>query len=139
MTVQLSLVLPRDRQAVGAARRLTAAVLGQLGADETDIEAVVLALSEACTNAVEHARGDDTFTLTLACDTGSVRLTVTSPGVFDADAAPLEMPAPTALRGRGVPLMRALMDEFEVRVDGDHTVVSMCRQLRFPPDCVLVA
>lgn len=139
MTVQLSLILPRRRQAVGEARRFTTTVLDELGAAAEHIEAIALALSEACTNAVEHADGHDTFTLSIGCDADSVRVSVTSPGVFEPTSHALEMPDVTSLRGRGIPLMRKLMDEFEVRSSGDSTTVSMCRLLRFPRGGLLVA
>lgn len=139
MTVQLSLVLPRRRQAVGEARRFTSAMLGALGAAADHVEAIALALSEACTNAVEHADGHDTFTLQIGCDPDAVRLSIMSPGVFAPQRDALEMPDATSLRGRGMPLMRALMDEFDVRNDGDSTTVSMCRLMSFPPGHVLVA
>lgn len=139
MTVSVSFLLPRQREAVGEARRLVANVLAELATPREHIEAIVLALSEACTNAVEHSSGNAPFTLRVECGPGSVRLTVTSSGSF-VPADPLgRMPEPTALRGRGVPLMRTLMDEFEITAGDGGTTVTMCKNFEFARPSALLA
>lgn len=138
MTVAVTFTLPRRREAVGEARRLTANVLTELGAPREHTEVIALALSEACTNAVEHSSGPQPFTLRVECIPGSVRLTVTSSGTF-RPADPLgAMPAPSALRGRGVPLMRTLMDEFDIIAGASGTTVTMCKNLEFERSTALL-
>ncbi len=136
MSVEVTVTLPRQRQAVGEARRLAASMLQELGAPTEHTEVISLALSEACTNAVEHSSGHAPFTLHIECQADSVRLTVTSSGTFEP--ATLEMPSPAALRGRGVPLMRTLMDEFDIIPGDASTTVTMCKRLSFPATTILL-
>jgi serine/threonine-protein kinase RsbW len=139
MTVAVTFILPRRREAVGQARRLMAHVLAELGAPPEHAEIISLALSEACTNAVEHSSGAAPFTLQVECTAGSVRLTVSSSGAF-VPADPLgQMPGPTALRGRGVPLMRTLMDDFDIVAGDGRTTVTMCKNFEFAGSQALLA
>lgn len=139
MTVELTFALPRQRRAVGEARRLVTTVLNELGAPDEHVEVIALALSEACTNAVEHSAGHGPFTLRVECDAASVKLAVTSPGRFSSDRDRSPMPGASALRGRGVPLMRMLMDQFEILAGDAGTTISMCKNMRFEPTPVLLA
>lgn len=137
--VVVAFTLARRREVVGEARRLIAGVLAQLGAPQEHTEVITLALSEACTNAVEHASGASPFTLRVECIPGSVRLTVTSPGEFRPPEPFGEMPEATSLRGRGVPLMRTLMDEFEISGERGATTVTMCKNFEFEHGATLLA
>lgn len=139
MTLGLRFSLPRDRQAVGEARRLACSVLVELGAAAADVEPIALALSEACTNAVEHGAGPAPFTLQIELDARSVTIVVSNAGRFEPDDPALEMPEPWVPRGRGVPLMRVLMDEFDVLTSTSRTTVTMSKQLDFTrPSTLLV-
>lgn len=139
MSVEVTFTLPPRRQAVGEARRLTSNLLNELGAPVDEIELIALALSEACTNAVEHSAGQRPFTLHIECDARAVRLAVTSTGTFTAPDAEPEMPDANALRGRGVPLMRTLMDEFDIVTGANTTTVRMCKNLVFATSALLFA
>lgn len=139
MTVAATFRLPNHRRAVGEARRLSTQLLETLGAPGDDVETIALALSEACTNAVEHSSGRVPFTLEITCDSGSVRLTVTSDGPFKPIDSTVEMPEATVLRGRGLPLMRMLMDEFFIGSTTIATTVTMCKHVAFRADTLLLA
>jgi serine/threonine-protein kinase RsbW len=84
------------------------------------VDAVELALREALANAIRHGcRGDVTQLVrcSLSCDeSDDVLLVVRDPGVgFDPDAVPDPCDAANALNpgGRGILLMRALMDDVQ--------------------------
>jgi anti-sigma regulatory factor (Ser/Thr protein kinase) len=87
---------------------------------------IVVAAQEACANAVEHAYGPSSaeFELDARWDDGVVTITVSDHGQW-------REPRGTN-RGRGLPLMRALMDEVEVHHDDGGTSVTLTRRLGRP-------
>jgi anti-sigma regulatory factor (Ser/Thr protein kinase) len=115
-------------QAPATARREVRSWLFARGWPEEDIDDLVLALSEAITNAVEHAypptglngRIDLTVRL-LTEDDGSTRVmaTVTDHGRW---RIPTSSPG---YRGRGLGMMRALTDSVELTAGSMGTRVTM--------------
>ncbi|HEY3019450.1 MAG TPA: SpoIIE family protein phosphatase [Solirubrobacteraceae bacterium] len=91
--------------------------LAARGANEREIAAVTLATQEACANAVEHAYGlaDATFHLAAVHHGPTIEIVVRDRGKW--------RPPRGENRGRGMALMRALVDDVEVvRHDGGTTV-----------------
>ncbi len=84
---------------------------------------VTLAVNEACANAVEHAYspGPATFLLDATVDDDRLTVSVSDSGSW---RAPRE-----ADRGRGLTIIRAAMDEVEVRRSGGGTEILMTRTL----------
>jgi anti-sigma regulatory factor (Ser/Thr protein kinase) len=117
---------PADPNALVEIRRLLRRWLRAQGASEDEILDITVACQEACTNAVEHAYkpGDRTFGIEAACEAGRVRITVSDEGSW--------RPARGANRGRGLPMMRELMDVAEVTHGPAGTVVELERTLRGP-------
>jgi anti-sigma regulatory factor (Ser/Thr protein kinase) len=107
--------LSPDGEALGALRRMLRRWLAEAGATPDDVAAVTMAANEAWQNAIEHAhafapvpisvaferRGDDVFITTHDVGGGA-------PSATDPD------------RGRGVPLMEALMDEASFSFGGRY-------------------
>jgi GAF domain-containing protein/anti-sigma regulatory factor (Ser/Thr protein kinase) len=93
------------------------------GVSEQDAYDVIVATQEACANAVEHAYGPGRaeFGVEARWEDGRVTLTVADHGQWRAPRG--------ENRGRGVPLMRALMDEVDVRHTDDGTTVTLTRAL----------
>jgi anti-sigma regulatory factor (Ser/Thr protein kinase) len=95
-----------------------AGVRGDASAD------VLLACGEACANAAEHAYGDESGSLELDLErdeTGALRMTVRDFGSW-------KTPSPVfGDRGRGLRLMRLVMDRVEIAVGEGGTVVRMVR------------
>ncbi|HEV3047551.1 MAG TPA: SpoIIE family protein phosphatase [Solirubrobacteraceae bacterium] len=97
--------------------------LAAAGADEGELFDITLSTSEAAANAVEHAYGAREATFTVRCehDGEVVRVIVADHGRW------------RALRphggGRGVEIMRSLMDSVAVDSNDDGTVVTMARKL----------
>ena len=92
-------------------RGLLRQALEYLGVVETGIDEIVLALTEACANVVQHAGEHEEYQVDVAIDDDVCRISVLDDGdgfdpCRDADAAagsPLD-------GGRGLLLMRALVD-----------------------------
>jgi anti-sigma regulatory factor (Ser/Thr protein kinase) len=85
---------------------------------------VVLAVSEACNNAIEHAYRDREGTIALRVETdgASVRAVVEDQGSWQEPSAGDE-------RGRGITLMRHLMTSAEIEPEANGTRVTLVLQL----------
>jgi anti-sigma regulatory factor (Ser/Thr protein kinase) len=89
-----------------------------------------LALTEACGNCVRHAYpdGQGDVSVAYAFDDGTIEMIVEDHGVgLDATAAPSR----TDESGMGLPIIRTVVDELEIRpgVDGRGTIVRMTKRL----------
>jgi serine/threonine-protein kinase RsbW len=134
-----SLLLPRERHTVRAARALLESTLESAGATPDDVADLAVALSEACSNAVRHANGARCYRVEIALEAGGCTVVVSDDGAgFQPGAVP--MPAPVAEGGRGLALMDALVDRFEIHADpgcGSRVVLFKClshrRRSSFPP------
>jgi serine phosphatase RsbU (regulator of sigma subunit)/anti-sigma regulatory factor (Ser/Thr protein kinase) len=122
-TGPLRLSFPADPMVLVSLRQALRQWLGELGADEEETYDVLVAATEAAANAVEHAYGpgDEQFVLTAEIVEGEVHLTVADQGRW--------RPARGTNRGRGIDLMRQLMDEVDVTMADHGTVVRMRRRL----------
>jgi anti-sigma regulatory factor (Ser/Thr protein kinase) len=86
--------------------------------------AIITAVGEAVANAVEHAYADvpGTVHLHVRFDESLVRVQIEDSGRWRPATKEEE-------RGRGIPLMRALMDRVEIRTDSASTQVRMQMQM----------
>ena len=134
MNVAFSVRLPTDAQSVPLVRGLLRQALQYLGVAETGIQEVVLALTEACANVVQHAGEHEEYQVDIAVDDQVCRISVLDEGEgFDLAAA--QDDARTALEGgRGLILMRALVDRlaFVQDQDGRHRVTLEKRLVTSP-------
>ena len=123
MNVHFSVRLPTDEQSVPLVRGLLRQALTYLGVAETGIQEIVLALTEACANVVQHAGEHEEYQVDIAIDDDTCRISVVDEGDgFDVEATAA---APSPLEGgRGLVLMRALVDRlaFVQDEDGRHCV-----------------
>jgi serine/threonine-protein kinase RsbW len=90
-----------------------------------------VAVSEACTNVIEHASATDEYEVRLEIDDDQCEISVIDAG-HGLDAAELNrsMPSPSDERGRGLALMRALVDRIELTSGpAAGTVVHLVKQL----------
>jgi serine/threonine-protein kinase RsbW len=136
MEVTLTLALPRDHLSVPLARRILKRSLDTLGIHAETVSDIELALTEACTNVLDHAHGDDDYTVSAGIDGDCCIIEVIDRGAdFDgASRGHLEVEA-SAENGRGIQLMRALVDrlEFQSRPT-DGTVVHLEKRLSWASD-----
>lgn len=130
--LSLALCLPQDAGTVAVARQVAAGALRAFGADHEVVEELRLALSEACTNVVEHSRADDEYEVRIEIDDNSCEIRVIDAG-RGFDYAALEEAAPGSLspRGRGLAIMRAVVDavDFESAPE-EGTMVHLVKRLR---------
>ena len=108
------------------------AVLGTVGVPESDRYNILLATSEAVTNAIRHGANEDPdrqVRITIAQDAHGVSIAVEDDGAgFLPDAIPDPTHGPQLYQagGRGIYLLKALASDVEFRVSQDGTTV-VCR------------
>jgi serine/threonine-protein kinase RsbW len=139
MELSLALTLPRDEQTVSVARHIVRNAMEQVGVEETCVDDFELALSEACTNVLLHSGPGDQYVVRLDMEgpIGVIRVIDVGHGF---DSAKLQAaPLPEAERGRGLGLMRALVDrvDFTSRSEAG-TIVTLEKGLTFNEGAVLV-
>jgi serine/threonine-protein kinase RsbW len=130
------LLLPRDRLTVPMVRHLFSSSLAELGVASGCIEELELAITEACSNALKHARsGEDQYEVAARVDGTLAEVTVTNLGVsgLGSDAEP----ALDAESGRGVLLMSHLVDHFSFEQHEESTSVKLSKKLTLVDDSVL--
>lgn len=136
MEIKVTLVLPRDALSVPVVRRVLASSMRTLGvADEclTDIE---VALTEACTNVLDHvAAGEEYEVIAGVRDDHCVIEVIDTGHGFDAEKLGHAEADPTAEEGRGIQLIRALVDRvhFQSRPESG-TIVHLEKQLVYDND-----
>ncbi|TYP90752.1 ATP-binding protein [Blastococcus xanthinilyticus] len=125
MNIDFSVRLPTDAHSVPLVRGLLRQALEHLGVPQLVIDEIVLALTEACANVVDHAADQEAYQVDVSIDDEVCRISVLDDGPgFDVDSATESDPEPTDDRGRGLMLMRALVDrlQFVQDADGRHRV-----------------
>ncbi|MQA88324.1 MAG: ATP-binding protein [Streptosporangiales bacterium] len=136
MDIRFSLVLPREALSVPVIRQVLGDALRTLGADEEGVTDILVAISEACTNVVDHAAHTDSYEVVVCINDRQCLVTVLDSG-NGFDPAVLG-PLPDRLddeTGRGIELMRALVDDvaFEDGAEGG-TVVHLHKKLGWRGD-----
>ena len=125
MNVHFSVRLPTDAQSVPLVRGLLRQALQYLGVAETGIQEIVLALTEACANVVQHAVDQEEYEVDVAIDDVLCRISVIDDGDgFDPVATAVAQERSPLDPGRGLILMQALVDrlDFVKDEDGRHRV-----------------
>jgi len=115
----------RLRSSVGLARRRLLRWLERGGVDRATATDITLACSEACANAVEHPVRPSRYAFEVEATrtADEIELTVRDFGAWQTGSG-------DALRGRGLRMIRELMDDTRI-VTGEHeTMIVMRRVLR---------
>ncbi len=122
------LKLAPDAVSLASLRRVLRRWLSEVGAQEDEITQIVMAANEAWQNALEHGTGfaRTTVDVELSFADGTVSMHVQDAG--RRDRAPADPD-----RGRGIDLMRALMDEVELDLAAHGSGVTLRRTLRDAP------
>jgi serine/threonine-protein kinase RsbW len=133
MEIKLTLALPRDELSVPIVRNILKGSLTSLGVTDDCIGDIQVALSEACSNVLQHAAGQEEYEVACGIDGTLCVIEVVDRGTvpFESDSKGLEQ-SMTAENGRGIALMRALVDRvrFEQK-PGDGTIVHLEKQLEW--------
>ena len=130
--INLRLHLPREARTVPVARHICREALREMGVEDSCTGDIEVALTEACTNVLDHAHPGAEYEvlLTLSKLDCVIRVIDEGPG-FD-DRAPRAAADGGAEGGRGIALMQALVDRvrFESRPEAG-TVVRLEKRLDF--------
>jgi len=120
---RLELELPCRLSTLAPLRRLLRHWLSGVRASSGEVQDILVAVSEAATNAIEHAHGpiEASYRVEGWLLGDRVTVTVTDSGSW-RERRGVE-------RGRGTQLMRELMDGFELHTSGAGTVVELVRRL----------
>jgi len=133
MDITFTLQLPRDALSIPVVRRVLNSSMRTLGVDDdcrTDIE---IALTEACTNVLDHAAAGDEYEVKAGIDESGCVIEVIDTGRgFDAEHLGHAEAEPTAEEGRGIQLIRALVDKvhFKARPEAG-TIVRLEKELKY--------
>ncbi|MCU1602747.1 MAG: ATP-binding protein [Frankiales bacterium] len=136
MELKLTLALPRDHMSVPLARRILKRSLDTLGVEPGTVSDIELALTEACTNVLDHAQGNDDYEVSAGINGHNCVLEVVDRGTgFDGSQHGLQDASQAAEEGRGVQIMRALMDRIEFQSRPTQgTVVHLEKRLEYVAD-----
>jgi serine/threonine-protein kinase RsbW len=131
--LRIALSLPRDEVSVPLVRRLTTNAMRLLGIEGDCLEELQVALSEACANVLRHAQVEDDYEVRVRVDGEAVVIEVVDRGEgFDPAGLGRGDAPPEAEQGRGIQLMRALVDEVHfARAEPQGTVVSLTKRITF--------
>ena len=116
MRLELAVSLPHERRSVPIARHVVRAAMANLGVTPTCVHDIEVALSEACTNVLEHAGAPDEYEVRLQVDDDRCVLRVVDVGE----------------RPDRLVLMRALVDRVGFApLEERGTVVSLEKRLDY--------
>ncbi len=134
---RIHLSLASEYENIDLVDAVTEACLRFAGFDEATTEHMTLAIREAAANAIKHGNQQDPdktadITFEIGRETIMIRIQDQGEG-FDADDLPDPLAPENILKGtgRGIFLMRQLMDEVEFRFDGGSQVTM---RKRLPAD-----
>jgi serine/threonine-protein kinase RsbW len=130
MLMRIELTLPRDARYVGVLREMSGCVLDELAVAEDEVDDIQLALSEACANAVRHAVGTKAYRVRLDVDEERCEIEVADIGPGMPRGLPESAEEFEAESGRGLLLMRSLVDDFELGGDSVGTTILLRKRWR---------
>lgn len=139
MEIDIALCLPREAETVAIVRDVAVAALSRLGVTTACTEDIRLALSEACTNVVDHSEADDEYEVRLQVNGRKCEVRVVDSGRgFDVlSLSNRQLPTDSA-RGRGIKLMHALVDSIDFDSQPEAgTIVHLVKTLEIVPNSAL--
>lgn len=131
--------LPSSTRSASIARSLVSTLLDARDVDEESRDDLVLAVSEASSNAIEYGTGDH-VDLCVEVDGAGCLVSVsnavdeaptvgTGPMLLGGSGFEAAMPAAFAMRGRGVAIIDSVMDSMAIEIVDRRCVVEMYRRL----------
>jgi serine/threonine-protein kinase RsbW len=129
-------LLDSNLESVEKAEEMVLGIARELGFDEDDLHRISVALRESVVNAVVHGNrynANKRVHLSVEASGGELTIRVADEGDgFDVSALPNPLAAENLMRqsGRGILLMQAFVDEFEIRRGaGRGTEIRMVKRL----------
>jgi serine/threonine-protein kinase RsbW len=131
-----TLTVPSDLRMLSVVRAFVEAVCETEALDRNATHAIIMAIGEAVTNIIRHAHHDrPELSVQICfrpCPQAMEILLIDEGDAFDLDAVPRLDPRELRLGGRGVFLMRALMDELSCQRHGERGNVLRMVKRRAP-------
>jgi len=129
--LEVSVCLPREAETVSLVRTVITNTLHLFGVEDECVEDIRLAVSEACTNVVSHAAGEDEYEVQVRVDEDRCIINVRDSGTgFDSTALTGTLPDPMSAGGRGAAIMAAVMDTVNFTSSPEEgTIVHLVRNL----------
>lgn len=130
--IELQLSLPREARYVSLLRHISESLLRGLEIPDETVDDVTVALSEACGNVIRHADGTDEYGVRLSVGSKVCEIEVRDlgPGIerglLESDE-PADV-AESAVSGRGLLLLRVLMDELQFAREDETTTVRLIKR-----------
>lgn len=139
MEIKLALALPREELSVPVVRRVLSGAMQTLGVLEETIDDIGLALTEAVTNVLDHACEGDEYEVSAGIDGEICIIEVVDRGAgFDGSSLGHDDAESTSEDGRGIQLMRALVDRVTFKsVPRVGTIVHLEKQLDWHEDSAI--
>jgi serine/threonine-protein kinase RsbW len=127
--MKFSLDLPRETLSIPVIRRILGDTLHGLGVSESCVADILVAISEACTNVVQHADSTSRYEVTVGIEDGQCVLKVVDRGHGFTGHSANDV-HPDSESGRGIKIMKALVDDvsFDSRPESG-TVVYLQKRL----------
>jgi serine/threonine-protein kinase RsbW len=144
--MKFSLALPREALSIPVIRRVLGEALRGLGVAEDCVADILVATSEACTNVILHARGTSEFEVAGRVDDDLCLVKIMDLGRGPRRLPPAAEPAGTATAepadlaesGRGIRIMRALVDELSIDSASERgTVVHLEKRLTWRDEALV--
>jgi serine/threonine-protein kinase RsbW len=133
MEFAFSLTLPREALSIPVARRILGSTMIDLGIDKRCVEDVEIVVTEACTNVLKHAEPDSAdyeVEVSITHDRADIKIKDRGPGFDSGSHGQARALDPTKEGGRGILLMRALVDRVEFLNDpASGTIVHLSKNL----------
>jgi serine/threonine-protein kinase RsbW len=138
MRLAFTLRLPRDELSVPIVRHICRSALLELGVAGTCLADIELAVTEACTNVLKHAQGtNQQYEVEVEVNEDAAEIRVIDAGVgFSAES--FQQASGTDEQGRGLHLMRALVDDLQfISKPEQGTIVHLAKRLELSEDSIL--
>jgi serine/threonine-protein kinase RsbW len=137
MQILFTVVLPRDEVTVPLIRHIVRDSLLKIGATPECVGDIELALTEACSNVLNHAKTNPSeYSVNVNVDNHSCEIRITDGG-SGFDASSVGTASESAESGRGITLMRALVDDLKFVSNSKGTVVHLAKRLDLNGDSVM--
>jgi serine/threonine-protein kinase RsbW len=131
--IKFTLSLPRDALSVPIVRRVLTSCMQTLGVSEECLRDIEVALTEACTNVLDHVLAGDEYEVVAGLNDEMCVIQVVDAGHgFDPDIHGRADADTSAEGGRGIQLIRALVDRvhFQSRPEAG-TIVHLEKRLEY--------
>ena len=129
--VQSSVTIPSAPEHLARVRDVIEITASQIGFPVEDVQRIVTAAFEAAVNAATHGSPlgpKNKITVDIRVYNDKLVVEVRDQGLGFDDNTDQEMPDITAPRGRGIPLMRALVDDVQfLSNDGGRVILTKFR------------